>query len=415
MGIAAVPNYLGTDFATASPGLRFGMYLPLWGRNHSTNKLLWETHDVKYEVRGSNREERSVRNENKVPSLQQALELTASDRAAAQSWLDRQTHLAEALVTTGQMLRVEAVSVAPFSTGLGNEHPTENGFAFLNPYGLPYLAGSGVKGVLRAAARELARGDWGETHGWDNPAIDALFGIQADDDAALRRGALICWDVLPRLAGDRLVVEIMTPHQTHYLQNGDSPHDSGSPNPVAFLAVPARSQFAFHVQCNTRLLAGFDAALVNRWPEMVRAALEHAFQWLGFGAKTRVGYGAMELDPAATQRAQQHQAEQAREREAARAAHEAKARRAAMPPQQRAVQEALDARADRNASELSLLLKWIKSGSGIETTLLPAAAEMAREQMIAARKWVERSTKKNPEKDRDHQDTQAVLKRLPKA
>ena len=28
MAIAAVPAYLGRDFSTASPGLRFGMYLP---------------------------------------------------------------------------------------------------------------------------------------------------------------------------------------------------------------------------------------------------------------------------------------------------------------------------------------------------------------------------------------------------
>lgn len=30
MTIAAVPNYLGQDFSTASPALRFGMYLSIW-------------------------------------------------------------------------------------------------------------------------------------------------------------------------------------------------------------------------------------------------------------------------------------------------------------------------------------------------------------------------------------------------
>lgn len=30
MPIAAVPGYLGQDFSSASPGLRFGMYLPIW-------------------------------------------------------------------------------------------------------------------------------------------------------------------------------------------------------------------------------------------------------------------------------------------------------------------------------------------------------------------------------------------------
>lgn len=50
----------------------------------------------------------------------------------------------------------EADLIAPLITGTGNPHPVENGFAFLSPYGVPYLAGSGIKGVLRRAAEELA-------------------------------------------------------------------------------------------------------------------------------------------------------------------------------------------------------------------------------------------------------------------
>src|SRR5690625_7299883 len=72
-------------------------------------------------------------------------------------------------------LQLDAITTAPFATGLGNEHPTENGFAFLNPYGLPYLPASGVKGVLRQAARELASGDWGESD-WSGDYINTLLG-----------------------------------------------------------------------------------------------------------------------------------------------------------------------------------------------------------------------------------------------
>ena len=49
------------------------------------------------------------------------------------------------------------------------EHPLENGFAFLQPYGLPYLAGSGVKGVLRQTARLLAENAFGEGDYGFNP------------------------------------------------------------------------------------------------------------------------------------------------------------------------------------------------------------------------------------------------------
>ncbi|CAK0782287.1 hypothetical protein CCP4SC76_860001 [Gammaproteobacteria bacterium] len=113
------------------------------------------------------------------------------------------------------------------------------------------MGGYFLRVTLRQAARELASGDWGETHGWDNPAITNLFGKECrDGDTEHQRGALIFWDVIPQIKGDSLTVEIMTPHQGHYYQNGASPHESGQPNPISFLTVPPHSRFVFHVQCN---------------------------------------------------------------------------------------------------------------------------------------------------------------------
>ena len=58
MAIAAVPAYLGKDFSQASCGLRFGMFLPLWGVDSRSGELLWTTHDYNYRVTGHQREER---------------------------------------------------------------------------------------------------------------------------------------------------------------------------------------------------------------------------------------------------------------------------------------------------------------------------------------------------------------------
>ncbi|OIN92208.1 MAG: type III-B CRISPR module RAMP protein Cmr6 [Comamonadaceae bacterium CG1_02_60_18] len=192
--------------------------------------------------------------------------------------------------------RISTTSTAPFATGLGNEHPIENGFAFLTPYGLPYLAGSGVKGILRRSMQELQ--DDGEV-GYTDEAINALFGpetVNQPEDA--QRGALDFWDVFPNPAGNKLVVEIMTPHFGKYYQGDETPHDSGAPVPVSFLAVPAKSQFDFHVVCQPSRLP---AALRDQWRALLDRAFAHAFEWVGFGAKTSVGYGAMAA--AATQAA----------------------------------------------------------------------------------------------------------------
>jgi CRISPR-associated protein Cmr6 len=239
--------------------------------------------------------------------------------------------------------------VAPFITGLGNEHPLENGFAFLNPYGMPYLAGSGVKGVVRRAAEELASGEWGESE-WTQADVWCLFGIDGEEwgdgvpasradiefylspfsgdssqtHADYRgqlariagtlkavayspehfhqfrrelhiRGLLSFWDTIPD-CGKQLRVEIMTAHHSDYLFGKGSPHDSEQPNPIRFLSVAPGSSFNFIVNCDQSRLTRLWPALADRWQSLLESAFEHAFQWLGFGAKTRVGYGAMTID-----------------------------------------------------------------------------------------------------------------------
>jgi CRISPR-associated protein Cmr6 len=180
---------------------------------------------------------------------------------------------------------------------LGWEHPNENGFAFLQPYGLPYLAGSGVKGVVRQAAQQLAKEDDAEKHGWNDNAIEALFGLEPlpGSDTATR-GALRFFDVIPELAGSSLDVDIMNPHYSQYYQGNSSPHDAGSPIPIFFVVVPPGSKFTFVVDCPR--VRNLPADLAKGWRDLIRLAFEHAFDWLGFGAKTAVGYGAMSLAPA---------------------------------------------------------------------------------------------------------------------
>ncbi|GIX28419.1 MAG: hypothetical protein KatS3mg123_2300 [Burkholderiales bacterium] len=358
MPIAAVPAYLGQNFKDASPGMRFGMYLAIWTDRSDQEAQVKKRAEAKskegQEVAEMLRREgmdatiAALRNRerNRLPGLWEKNDhaarkawdaikkLSQADKALMQAFAKRQ----EALGEQAEVFSLKAETTAPFTTGLGNEHPLENGFAFLWPYGLPYLPGSGVKGVARRAAQELASGLWEDDRDWkglDQPCyeievgsgkdkrrielsvLDVLFGReppQGDSDAV--RGALSFWDVIPQIAGDSLMVEVMTPHQSHYYQqkrerrNGDSttPHDSGQPTPIFFLTVPPGSQFTFHVVCDTAHLARLtrnprdgapDLLRIEdgkpRWQVLLAAVFTHAFAWLGFGAKTAVGYGAMAL------------------------------------------------------------------------------------------------------------------------
>ncbi|MBX3682086.1 MAG: type III-B CRISPR module RAMP protein Cmr6 [Thauera sp.] len=371
MPIAAVPRYLANqDFSTASPALRFGMYLRLWGIDSRSRECLWTTHDVNYRTAGRDRVERAFKDENKTSALRESARISDGDRRMLDGLSSRQTTLAALAACSNPVFTLDALSIAPFTTGLGNEHPLENGFAFLNPYGLPYLPGSGVKGVLRQAARELAAGGWDDPAGWDDTpryplmtggpehrkavldkrqrpvmltSLDVLFGRETPDgDSNHVRGALTFWDVIPQIPGDSLAVEIMTPHQSHYYQQkaqagSTTPHESGQPNPISFLTVPPGARFVFHVQCDLAHLRRLAPALAadERWRTLLDAAFRHAFDWLGFGAKTAVGYGAMHENPAA---AAARAAERARI-EAQRQAEEDARQRAALPPDARLLAE----------------------------------------------------------------------------
>jgi CRISPR-associated protein Cmr6 len=390
MPIAAVPRYLGKDFKDASPGLRFGLLLPIWTEREDqeivVRKRSQRSSPEGQEIARMLREQgmdytiHALRQHN-LPGLweknnaaareawKQVSALSNADKERIKALCIRQNALAERLPPSA-CLQLEALATAPFTTGLGNEHPLENGFSFLWPYGLPYLPGSGVKGVLRRAAEELASGQWGGRAGWEateytlrndrNPPItlsliDVLFGREppAGDSHAVR-GALTFWDVIPQIEGNSLLVEVMTPHQGHYYQrdtehgseNNDTPHDSGQPIPIPFLTVPPGSRFCFVVVCDAAHLRRLTQGRAEnapdllepqadgrpRWQHLLTAAFEHAFLWLGFGAKTAVGYGAMQRDAEA-------EAKRAKERQEQEAARQQQERRAAMSEAMREIDD----------------------------------------------------------------------------
>lgn len=257
---AAVPAYVGQDFGQCPPGHRFHLYLPLW-------TACWE----------------ADRDDARAAALRALREPLPQAVAGLLAALDgRQQRLAQSL-PPGRCLVLETWSVAPFATGLGAAHPLDNGFAFLSPYGLPYLAGSGVKGVFRRAAEELvAAGEPGFEP--DVPAL--LFGTPQPGGAGGGRGALSCWDVLPRF--DAMALEVMTPHQGSYLAGHESPHDAGQPRPIRFLALPPGTRFRFVLVLDAPAVPA-----LAPWRRLARRVAAHAFEWLGLGAKTSMGYGAM--------------------------------------------------------------------------------------------------------------------------
>ncbi len=177
--------------------------------------------------------------------------------------------------------------------GLGLPHPTETGFLFDRLTGSVYLPGSGIKGMLRAAAALVRDGELdGNTAFWTAETCDRLFGPALKPGAPARTGSLRLFDAFP-VKWPQLDVDVLTPHFGRYYDKSAVPADWESPTPVPFLSVPEGQVFRFHV-ASTEL---------HCWEEdwsQLRILLEIALEWLGIGAKKSSGYGRLaegELPP----------------------------------------------------------------------------------------------------------------------
>lgn len=186
----------------------------------------------------------------------------------------------EALVERqeGQILAMHLDS--RFATGLGRRHPVENGFAWNHSLGVPYLAGAGVKGMVRAWATF-------EADGVTPKDIERIFGPLPGE--TLHVGSVIFLDALPT-APVSMAVEVMTPHTGPWngadpdtLTLNDAPADWNSPNPVPYLVMEAGAVMQFAILPRTKADT-LDAKQARDW-------LCEALSWLGAGAKTAIGFG----------------------------------------------------------------------------------------------------------------------------
>ena len=161
----------------------------------------------------------------------------------------------------------------PLTLHLSRANALENaGLAFHPVYGFVYLPGSGLKGLTRAWAEQMAKADEAD--------IERIFGHQAGETGAA--GTVVFHDALPT-AWPALRLEITTSHHKEYYAGKSAPGDWESPNPVTFLAVAPGASFRFALSP----ARGGDEAAVAKAAAWLQAALCHA----GAGAKTAAGYG----------------------------------------------------------------------------------------------------------------------------
>jgi CRISPR-associated protein Cmr6 len=196
-----------------------------------------------------------------------------------------------------------------FATGMGNDHPTENGFTWHPTLGVPYLPASSVKGLVRGWLEWQWGADALKKNGDADKRLQLLrwFGSEhkepREQQAEHQAGWFIFFDALP-VAPVSLAADVMTPHYDKWYENGGNeqentqsdtvPADWHSPVPVTFLTVK-KATFQFGIAVRQGLKQEDKSVAQNLLPE-VMAVLQDALEWAGAGAKTATGYGRMGVD-----------------------------------------------------------------------------------------------------------------------
>lgn len=182
-----------------------------------------------------------------------------------------------------KIITIRATLTAPFITGLGAEHPTETGMILDRNLGVPYIPASSIKGVLRlACAINIAKRE-GRTEIPDaHPELVKFFG--SADTSQGSRGQVMFLDAYPE-GNVELQLDIMNPHYgKYYSGENKQPVETESPVPIKFLSVKAGTIFVFRAVC-------MPLADVSFTEDEVEAAFDTAFELVGFGGKTAIGYG----------------------------------------------------------------------------------------------------------------------------
>ena len=159
--------------------------------------------------------------------------------------------------------------------GMAGDGALETSCAISHTYGMPYIPGSSVKGIVSTHARERL-GDEGKA------ARQELFGYEPHDRHPAGLAGLIgfhdAWWV-PDSAKFPLVQEVVTTHHMEYYSgDGKQPAtDCDSPVPNAQVAVQGSFLFVMEGPC--------------AWLGLAEEMLTDALHTRGIGAKTRAGYG----------------------------------------------------------------------------------------------------------------------------
>lgn len=202
-------------------------------------------------------------------------------------------------------LKIPALANDKLIIGLGNHSVFETDITLHWTYGIPYIPGSALKGVLR---NYIVKEYFEECE--ENAKKDCLFVKIFGGERS--RGNVIFMDAFPQ-NGYMMKTDIMTPHHSNYYSGEALPLDNDEANPVPFLVVEkASNNKNLEFEINLAIDKTLSDEIIQNEKDISKEILKkydnkrvsffildsilETLEFHGVGAKTSVGYGYFDFD-----------------------------------------------------------------------------------------------------------------------
>lgn len=219
--------------------------------------------------------------------------------------IEEQKKSAEVLFYQSEYKNLEKTLTDKLTIGLGIDSPYEAGINLHHIYGVPFIPGQALKGILRSYILQELFHEKED----DDPEAKAikedklfvwLFGSSSDNTESA--GNVTFFDAYPaNFSNENIDMDIMTPHYSPYYNDPDKnpPADYYNPIPIPFVVVKdCTFNFIFGIKRKPNPTVMSNSKLnTNNFKDIIKlieswfnkALTEH-----GIGAKTSVGYGIFE-------------------------------------------------------------------------------------------------------------------------
>ncbi|GAB6091557.1 type III-B CRISPR module RAMP protein Cmr6 [Spirochaeta dissipatitropha] len=201
-------------------------------------------------------------------------------RYAYKNWMNIQRKLE----SEGKVRCIEITSMSRVLLGTGNSSVLENGIQLNTPWGVPYISGTTLKGLVSSYMSKYGGDAWKRNkNGQKSEAQVELFG--GEKDGISFSGSIGFTDAwLVPDGTEWFDQDIITVHYPKYYSGKGWPTGMEDPVPVPILALKPGLHFSLSLYGNSVVL------------EQILEVMRDALKGEGIGGKTAVGYGRFAIE-----------------------------------------------------------------------------------------------------------------------